>query len=69
MIGYNSLGIYVDLVKDLDDVLVHKNSLDAATRNVKTAKGGFILTGNIAPIAHLTQKRHVKNIHSNKRDS
>jgi hypothetical protein len=56
MSGYNSLGINVDLVKDLDDVLVHKNSLHAAIRNVKTVKGGFILTGNIAPIAHVTQK-------------
>ena len=58
MSGYNSLGINVDLVKDLDDVLVHKRCY-AAIRNVKTVKGGFVLTGNIAPIAHVTQKRPV----------
>jgi hypothetical protein len=59
--GFPCVESNVDLVKDLDDVVVHKNSLDAAIRNVKTVKGGFVLTGNIAPIAHFTQKRHVKN--------
>ena len=50
MSGYNSLGINVDLVEDLDDVLVHKKSFRAATRNVKTVKDGSLLAGNIAPI-------------------
>jgi hypothetical protein len=63
MNGYNSLGINANLVRDLDESILQKHRLHAATRNAKRMERNLtflLITGHIAPIAHLMQMTHAK---------